>query len=737
MTSYLFRVAAGSFVQGLGLLGDESDPLIETPPDELPVSTASKLNRLAFPGFAGTTNRLADKDKEENEEVTAVPFEYSRLQSPNRKAKGSVRRFRLLHLLPGARQDDIACRLVHADLSQAVDQYEALSYVWGSIIDLTPIRINDGNLNIGKNLRDALLNIRHPDRARVLWVDAVCIDQSNIRERIEQVAMMRDIYRNAHNVVVYIGRNMTETRRAFAYLRALGDAAAELRENPRPVKPRSGPLFRRLDVDTSMSESVLCRDWWGRAWTTQEILLAKRATLVSGRLEMDWDFFVSAVNYGMSIGLWTSVYFGTPVETSTMYFQAIETLKALRSSGNAAQDLLNLLLHTRQRDASDARDKVFAVLGLVQQGGLDVNLEPDYIASVEDVYSNATRAVVEGSGNLDILGACYTCKSEYSGSLPSWVADWSFADSTAQPMMFDAPGERRVTHASRNTAARPRWEEGGRLLVARGHVVDTVDKLTVVQNDVDDQVWDFSDISITSDNDSDDTPISEIFKEMWEAMKGLGALLLRMYNNLTLMVPYLSVFLEWELFAKNLDPTNAVVAGASAPNRSVWKEIFYNTLCAGSVIPGGSQAAAKLYAGWMGTLAPIRFLRVCRVDKVPAVYRFLGLMGYFVSSWRSYGEFATYITHATERRLGSTRTGLLCLLPKNAQSGDLLVLLEGGRVPVVLRPSKRGGGNDNGEDHTDEGGLSQVTTFVGEAYVHGIMDGEAFRSYLCEDIRIR
>jgi hypothetical protein len=107
----------------------------------------------------------------------------------------------------------------------------------------------------------------------------------------------------------------------------------------------------------------------------------------------------------------------------------------------------------------------------------------------------------------------------------------------------------------------------------------------------------------------------------------------------------------------------------------------------------------------LDNLSPIRKLKSWHVDRVGGVFAITGLIGYIKSTWNSFGEFSKYIYHTEDRRLGATAKGYLCLLPKTTKLGDRIVILKGGRFPVVLRPR--------------EGGC---VDFIGESSVHGIMD---------------
>ncbi|KAK3941792.1 heterokaryon incompatibility protein 6, OR allele [Diplogelasinospora grovesii] len=649
------------------------------------------------------TDQNLTPDREDNEKVAAA-FHYSPLyDSP--ESQNEKRPVRLLHLLPGSRQEDIECRLVKTDISQAANSYEALSYVWGDASALTPIQVNGDTLRIGKNLRSALLNLRLTDTPRTLWVDAVCIDEENVDERDRQVANMGDIYRSASRTIVWLGDATKESAEAFAMIKSLGDEAIELKESPGvAIRPGNGPTFQKFKNDAFFEKAIMARAWWRRVWTAQELLLAKNAIIVNGRFQVDWDFFCAAAYHGAALEIWNALYFGNTVESEIEGFYAIQAMKNLPKLETLADELLAFLIHARQRNATDPRDKIFAVLGLVSGSPQNIGIKPDYRSSVGEVYCEATRRLIASSGNIDVLGVCFPFKAQKISDLPSWVADWSSTDNIARPLMNDAKGTRRATHASRKATAKPRWDADGKTLIIEGHAVDTVTRLSSVQHEIDESAWDMDDISF---DDDDDQTLSEILRDL-RTMAG------RFYENLTSVVPHLATFVEWERFAMGLKPTNP------DPKTAEPMAIFCQTLCAGTLAPGGFGETESLFRTWMDSLAPIRNLKQWKVDRAKRIFRPLGFLGYLKSTWQTYGEFPAYITHTTERRLGGTEKGYLCLLPKATEVGDQLTILKGGRVPVILRP--RGDG---------------TMEFIGEAYVHGIMDGEAFREDNCSDIQIR
>jgi len=58
----------------------------------------------------------------------------------------------------------------------------------------------------------------HPDTTRLLWADALCIDQNNHFELGDQVAKMGAIYTAASQVIVWLGEPLEPACLAFSLL---------------------------------------------------------------------------------------------------------------------------------------------------------------------------------------------------------------------------------------------------------------------------------------------------------------------------------------------------------------------------------------------------------------------------------------------------------------------------------------------------------------------------------------
>ncbi|KAF5640054.1 uncharacterized protein FTJAE_4601 [Fusarium tjaetaba] len=99
----------------------------------------------------------------------------------------------------------ISCKLETLNLLGDSIDYEALSYAWGSSGDQATIAVNNTTLQVTQNLKDALTYLRHDSKPRPLWIDAICINQSDVDERSSQVRLMGRIYSSASCVISWLG----------------------------------------------------------------------------------------------------------------------------------------------------------------------------------------------------------------------------------------------------------------------------------------------------------------------------------------------------------------------------------------------------------------------------------------------------------------------------------------------------------------------------------------------------
>ncbi|KAI5366685.1 putative heterokaryon incompatibility [Septoria linicola] len=117
----------------------------------------------------------------------------------------STTAIRLVQLAPGSEGEIIRCRLLVIDKLEEAPSYEALSYWWGSIQNPQEVQCGTRAFTVSDNLFHVLARMRHQEKERVLWIDAMCINQHDLLECGSQVSTMRHIYTGAHRVLVWLG----------------------------------------------------------------------------------------------------------------------------------------------------------------------------------------------------------------------------------------------------------------------------------------------------------------------------------------------------------------------------------------------------------------------------------------------------------------------------------------------------------------------------------------------------
>jgi hypothetical protein len=158
----------------------------------------------------------------------------------------------------GEHNSSIKCRIRHVAFKEK-PRYEALSYTWGDEPAQGKVLIDGGAISVGPNLMKALLHLREPEDERVLWVDAICINQEDVHERNKQISIMPYIYTRARNVLVWLGV-------PSSVLGKYDDDIALLWQMTFFPKHRGESHIRGIKLLDGM-----CRElYWTRLWIIQE-----------------------------------------------------------------------------------------------------------------------------------------------------------------------------------------------------------------------------------------------------------------------------------------------------------------------------------------------------------------------------------------------------------------------------------------------------------------------------------
>ncbi|KAI1146195.1 heterokaryon incompatibility protein-domain-containing protein [Nemania diffusa] len=305
--------------------------------------------------------------------------------------------------------------------------------------------------------------------ARPIWIDAVCINQENPEEKPKQIVMMSDIYARAHRVLIWLGPGDEHSRHATSVINRLASVA----------KGVSGLQYHDLDtedpcpklgIEPSISRqewssyvSLLQRAWFSRVWVAQEAYFAKSIVVFSGETEITWKNLVRSARVLQETGLAEALQnmvqshndAETPVVASPTRSPELEpnappsnSFSAMKSSLNnqfiltvfggeekkESFTLEDLLSYARYLDAGLAPDKVFGLRGIWQQTASAKKFEPlvpvDYKRPVSDIFMDATYAAICETENLNVLRLVGQPPLTRIGTsvpldLPSWVPDYT------------------------------------------------------------------------------------------------------------------------------------------------------------------------------------------------------------------------------------------------------------------------------------------------------------------------
>ncbi|KAH8587148.1 heterokaryon incompatibility protein-domain-containing protein [Bisporella sp. PMI_857] len=421
---------------------------------------------------------------------------------------------RVLKLKPG-NSGDLCCDLIPVSLDK-LPKYEALSYSWDSQELTGRISCHGKQLSVTPNCEAALRRLRLQWDSRLLWIDAICIDQSSVVERNQQVAHMGEIYTMAKRVVVWIGEGSPETLLAFQYFERVAVTGMLLRKDTQArmldlqikrFKEESKNLhegnFTSLD---GVLKDVFSRSWFSRLWTIQEVALARRIDVMCGSAKINFNHFAagSRIVAQLQEGPDTeSPLLGHGVLSGhiALHVRIMDSLKRYRDwkvklaefifrypkSESPKLSRSTILELGRDKMTSDPKDKIFGLYGLLSAMDFKLAQDIDYSKSLVQIYTDETVAALTEDNSLDIF---YNITgSESVPGLPSWVPDWS-----------DTTSPRCTTHWSFCAAGEdpPRFgiHRVDAKLLCRGRILDIVESVSnkIMPPAKGDKNWRFEDV---------------------------------------------------------------------------------------------------------------------------------------------------------------------------------------------------------------------------------------------------
>lgn len=358
--------------------------------------------------------------------------------------------FRVLVLEPGGAGDDLRTSLRSAKLDDA-PAYEAISYTWGDPKDKTALVCNDTKVLVPQNLIHALERLRRPHARRILWADAVCINQQDLDERGQQVSIMRPIFQSAERVLVWLGND--DARQAEEAFGAICDIVRSWRPANNKHKFMSyGGALEPVEADSKDTLPIIgTRSWaslkamfeaayFQRFWVIQELAVPDSAVIFWGEHHIAWPLIGISAAWLLTRG-WNFGLNRTAPITAAYNALLIYVLPLAKHSGISRfskLDLTVVLGTTTERFAStDAKDRIYALLGLPFSGNdpsASLLVQPNYGQNLRLVYIDAARRMLQKDKHLRLLSAVQH-GPPINTTYPSWVPKWNESP-YAEPMGF-------------------------------------------------------------------------------------------------------------------------------------------------------------------------------------------------------------------------------------------------------------------------------------------------------------
>jgi hypothetical protein len=641
-------------------------------------------------------------------------------KNPSKPLPDRLPFIRLATLMPGKDFDQIEVSMSITERPYAT--YEALSYCWGDAAALSPILCDGHRLYVTQNLKCALRDLRHPDTERTLWIDAICINQKDLKERAEQVSAMKDIYRDAQRTVVWLGDKFPGIELAFQLVNRMydlyfdkleGDAFDSFVEGRwRPAKDHTSPT--KLELNSL--DFLLSQPWFRRVWVIQEFCLGEEVSIVSGDQETGWMQFV----WGSLIALhWVQkrpVF--SPVMRSLLQLSNLRFAVSNLSDGTRL-DLLYLCSRFRHYLSTDPRDKIFGLVGLTDSDLESLNFIPSYSSSPEEVYIRLAESMLKSSDTLNILSIP---RGATKLSLPSWVPDWS--DHLAAEPFWEAPdkGEECPYKATNKSTSPPPLFGENNSLTLYGHRIDRLSTLTASfsEHDLDNsQLHEKKNalLAFSREGSSWKSPIEYLRRTLkaycltWEFLKWIQ-------ERVTLIAMSYDTMSQWN--EMTLGPGNRKTTDIYTPTGEPLEMAYMATLQVSiDPVPEPVEEGFRI---WWRSCRPTTLLRKAKLHKIPGLYLRVVTVMFLIRvmlGWEKRGDFTSLSQELVNKQLFRTAGEYLGLVSRGAMVDDEVWLLKGGNLPFLLR--KAGG---------------EKYELIGECYVHGVMSGEKFEGERCREVTI-
>ncbi|CAN8105161.1 unnamed protein product [Discula destructiva] len=600
--------------------------------------------------------------------------------SPFIPLEPSKRQIRLLHVDPDPADLSAILEIVSLDDEP---KYTALSYTWGTEMSTgAGIALNGGARRpITRNLQLALEHLCEGDKPLKIWIDALCINQKDLAEKSHQITLMKDIYSRAESTCIWLGPSADNSDEAMA---VIGELYAEKNYL---ISDHDSLSEDKLEAINALQR----RDWWSRIWVLQEVMLSPQPIVRCGNATLPFEAFVHLDDIRRGYvrterrSLQTNgsrfLIQGNPFR-HVLTDYAIDKPKARAG----VTPLAEYASFVDQFSATDPRDKIYGLLGVATQADVQF-LAPDYSKSVADIYARATARFIIQYQELLWLQINNDHKNP-KYSLPSWCPDYS---------------------------SDPDWPQRGYTPIA----LNSTDPFRASGS----SCWGSTKVFI-----------SGIFPTAsWSELhlRGLDFDVVEYVGPNPFMAPYTG-----HVLAERMANIKAVLAKwqrdgfpystlGLEQSEAFWRALMWDRDFDGNKVPSDY---VRYFEAWLdrGDVDASYAAEKSGADMDEAELRRL-----FVKPFTD-----CCISRSHGRSFVVTKNGYIGLAPFKTRAGDKITVLQGGKVPFVLR-QRIDAPEQVGDIAAGQAQSAQVRCeFVGEAFVLGIMEGQAVAQAREADVKV-
>lgn len=549
------------------------------------------------------------------------------------------------------------CKLETVPLDASLD-FDAVSYCWGNLDQLESIICEGRLLLVSADLHDMLCHLYEP-RCRRIWIDAICINQSDDKEKVSQVRIMDQIFKTALNVLLWLGSSVNDSDLVFDHASAVVEECASI--SAQFVDEKQLRLFNLPDATDSLWHAIgdlLGRRWFTRLWVIQEVVLASNVIVVCGRKRITWDLLRQLASEISRLGLCATARGNrVPNPHRSDGFGAIESIDILRKHYQDRTTPLNPYIFFttvglgREKDVTEPVDRIYGLLGLAVDN-IRESIKIDYSKEYREKFWKAyiDFGTLWAQWDYRYLLSVAASKDRPS-ELPSWCPNFNSDLSVVFP--FGAVEGYKAGFIERKPASAETLARSDCIKIPEFRI-DRVEQVVVSS-------WSWSQ-----------------FPSDTKGPTGLAASLL------TYEAECLNLSQRCNLLAEEM------------------LDAHWHTLIANNV-SGQSPASADYFQSYLDA----RRWWAALQEQDPQCTESLGQrLGLTRDAQISMLTFMSALVSYRDRKFFSTVHGRVGLGPPDVLSGDVICVFESAHPVFVLRCT-----SDSG-----------VARLIGDAYVHGLMD---------------